>query len=340
MLRPKLGLPPLPPRQILPKYILAKNWTLASGSHERDYAARSTIANTQLADDFVRAVKPRKDEFVLDMYGGLGYVTRSMLSGGRQSSLLQQARQKAAWWKELKDTAPETPEGAAKPIVPEDVYPNWIETFKDAETELEALEQDPLEMRKAEAEEAVTVHKAKHVVVADPNTRLRKVSFALDPSTKPLPHQTWEWIMSQKSSEATEWLEGILPCAVDDRVSTTGADPYTWETAEYMLSHPDTRKNLPVTRPTAPAGPEQNYRDWTDPEPHITYVAQMPLSMLGDALINQWLSSAVGAADGYPTWIWRWGRVRLALLMSRWSYDVSQLFPKPKCHDSTADVSA
>jgi len=335
MPKPKLGLPPLPPRSTLPHYIPNKSFCINSGTQERDYPGRAGIVNPRLADEFVRALGVRDGEFVLEMYPGVGGITRALLSGGRSASPLLQARQKAAWWNELKDQAPETPANARKPVVPKDVFPNWIETFKNAEAEVAALEEE----HKGEEEDEAKVTKPKHIVVAEPNTRIRKPCFALDPLAQPTSHQTWEYVLAQRQ-HSQEWLDGIHPCSVDDRITVTGADPYTWETAEYMLSHPVNQPHIPVWDPNAPPGPAQHYRNWSDPEPHITYVASMPLSSVSESLIGQWLGSAVGAADGYPTWIWRWGRVRMAFLMSRWSYDVRLLCCASIAPRVTADVSA
>lgn len=114
----------------------------------------------------------------------------------------------------------------------------------------------------------------------------------------------------------------IVPSPHKDNLLLSHSTVYLWQAVPSILEHPTVNAALPVYDPSAAPG-SQKKRPWSAPPPPITLVAQMPNSSLGEQLVSQWIGSAAGE-EHKRSWIWEYGRVRIALLCGKSLYDVSK----------------
>ena len=171
----------------------------------------------------------------------------------------------------------------------------------------------------------------KLVVAVEPSPDMLVTGLGMSPDDKPTN------IPARFESEDYSIYESQVVKTAEPRLLVSPSTPYRWPTLPQMLSHElvmphleqydgdDMPENLKGT----------GKRPWKAPKPHITLVSQMPDSVAGDQLISQWIGSAVGTPKDEKSWIWRWGRVRLALLVSKGQYDV-----RPVLHMSCLSKSS
>lgn len=342
-------LPPLPPVQTWPKFfspprLLSSTKGKVGLDKEREYPGRVFIANQQLADSFVRALKLRKDEIVIEAFPGLGCLTRSVLAGGRAAEEAADEELRSEWWAVAGHAAPKDE------LKPAEIYPSWIRQIQPEDTKVVESAEGAEGAEKAESsasgkrkyvwknrpkreEPAVTgsadnlalaqlqpTHKPRLVIALDANERVTSAGLGMEPRTPPSRYASWEALLASEDAESQEgYLEPLQQCPHEERLVAGPVDPFAWESVPYALSHPLVAKHLEKLDPTAMTAE----RAWTDPEPPITYIASMPNSSVGELLSLQWLHSAIGAAQGKPSFLWKWGRARMAMLVSASQYDVS-----------------
>lgn len=234
----------------------------------RQFKGRALLANPKLTNEFVRALKIREGEVVIEAFPGPGQLTRSLLNGGN-------------------DLESDTQEGGGGG----EGY-----TKKSSKKYPEP----------------------KLVVACEPSPDMLVTGLGMKPEDKP------SNIPARFESEDYTVYESKVVKTDEPRLLVSPSTPYRWPTLPQMLSHELVTPHLPVYDTAATNGTvESTKRPWKAPAPHITLVSQMPDSVAGDQLIAQWIGSAVGTSEGdEKSWIWRWGRIRLALLVSKGQYDV------------------
>lgn len=165
----------------------------------------------------------------------------------------------------------------------------------------------------------------KLVVSVEPSPDLLVTGLGMRPEDRP------KSIPARFESEDYSVYESQVVKTDEPRLLVSPSTPYRWPTLPQMLSHELVTPHLPVygtdiTASTETTTPDSELgttrRPWRAPVPHITVVSQMPDSVAGDQLVSQWVGSCVGTKEDQKSWIWRWGRVRLALLVSKTQYDV------------------
>ena len=334
-------LPPLPPAKTFGKFfqpvkLLSSTKGKAGMDKEREYPGRVFIANPELADSFVRALKLRENEIVIESFPGLGSLTRSLLSGGRSAEEAEDEELLSEWYTRAK----------SRSAAEESKWPTWGKELQPESQKLppgivqaEGLDKDgkPKRLRKsrarprpAEAEEedlnpALTelqpTNKPKLVIALDANERVTSAGLGGEVRTPPPRLGSWEnTIATENGASQDGYFDALKQSPYEERLIAGPVDPFAWESVPYALFHPLVKDHLEKSNPNAPTAE----RAWTDPEPPITYVASMPASNVGELLALQWLHSAIGAAQGRPSFLWRWGRARMALLVTTAQYDVSR----------------
>ena len=320
--------------------------------YEREYPGRVSIANQQLADSFVRALKLRENEVVIEAFPGLGVLTRSLLSGGTAAEEAKDEELRTEWWEKAGHLAPKDELKLAEG------FPSWIRQIQPEESKLEGPLDSEAESegsgtgkrkvgRKSRAKpkepvaeeeynEALSrlppTNKPKLVIAIDANERATHAGLGIEHPKLPSKFTSWETLLNSENAEQEEaYFTPLQKSPYEERLVAGPVDPFAWESARYTLSHPLVKDHLEKVDPSAKTAE----RAWTDTAPPITYVASMPNSNVGELLSLQWLHSAVGAAEGKPSFLCRWGRVRIAMLVTYAQYDVRLA----KALRATANVS-
>jgi hypothetical protein len=224
----------------------------------REFSGRVLLVNPQLANEFVRALRLREKEIVIEAFPGPGVITRALLNGGRD------------------------------------------EKDKDVEG-----------------------NKPSVVVACEPSPRLlvEGLGMSQDKVPEELPARF-------ESEDHSVYHSTVYQSQHEPRLLLSPSTPYRWPTLSQLLSDSLVKPHMPIYN-----GPdkdklsyqerEMGQRPWDAPSPAITVVSQMPDSVAGDQMVAQWIGSAAGSTMLDRTWIWKWGRVRLALFVGKNLYDVS-----------------
>jgi hypothetical protein len=224
----------------------------------REFTGRVLIAKRKIADDFVKALKIRKDEVIIEAFPGPGLLTRSLLSAGQNV---------------------ETGEGKG-------------------------------------------VEKPAVVVACEPSPSLLVKGLGMGDVDLP-----GEIPARFESEDYAIYQSRLLKSNHEPRLLLSPSTPYRWPTLSQLLANPLVRQHIPKHQDENmnPDDVELGRRSWDAPKPPITVVAQMPHSVAGDQMVAQWIGSAAGNGYKDRTWIWQWGRIRLALLVGKNQYDVSSV---------------
>ncbi|KAK4688646.1 hypothetical protein P7C73_g1459, partial [Tremellales sp. Uapishka_1] len=293
---PPLGLPPLPRTRVWSTHFPRRLLPLSPDIGVRINPSRVLLANQRIADEFVRALDLRKDEVVLEAYAGVGCITRSLVGGGR-SKIPQ--------------------EGEVVQSIP---FPSW--NTEELDTDVHSR-QVPIS--------SPDHHVPALVIANEPSFELLVRGLGLDPASQPA---------SRFSSEAVKaYLNLAVREAGQDSPSADSKPPSNWGNVDPLRTSlpvvPSTHQSNLLLSPTSPylwttlprllahekVTPYISKREWRDEAPHITLVAQLPDSVVGEQLTSQWIGSAVGN-DTYPrNWIWAWGRINLGLMVGKGLYD-------------------
>lgn len=225
----------------------------------RQFKGRVLLANPKLTNEFVRALKIREDEIVIEAFPGPGQLTRSLLYGGNDL------------------------EGESEGHDKTKRYPE-----------------------------------PKLVVACEPSPDMLVTGLGMKEEDRPTN------IPARFESEDYTVYESNVVETDEPRLLVSPSTPYRWPTLPQMLSHELVTPHLPIyTGDDLPLEHQgTGKRPWRAPKPHITMVSQMPDSVPGDQMISQWIGSVVGSTTDEKSWIWRWGRLRVALLVSKGQYDV------------------
>lgn len=230
----------------------------------RNFEGRVLIANRKIADDFVKALKIRKGEVVVEAFPGPGLLTRALLNGG----------------------------------APEEI---------DGKVETKGTGEEP----------AV-------VVACEPSPSLLVNGLGMRDGDLP-----GEIPARFESEDYAIYQSKIYQSEHEPRLLLSPSTPYRWPTLSQLIANPLVNQHITkyasqkeedkVSKEDEQVGK----RPWNAAQPPITIVAQMPQSVAGDQMVAQWIGSCAGTGNKDRTWIWQWGRIRLALLVGKNQYDVS-----------------
>ncbi|KAL7420239.1 Mitochondrial transcription factor 1 [Cryptotrichosporon argae] len=310
---PRLRLPPLPPGAAYPTVFTRRHFPSAHTAHLRESTSRLLVASRTHADAFVRALDLRPGGVVVELYAGVGQVTRSLLAGGRDETTAKDWDGVRA---ESGDATVTLTEGSSR-RTSISAYPPWT-TFAPP---------DP-----AAAPDANPARPAL-VVATDPSHGLlvRGLGMPWAPPTKP------DLYAVQPPAESTGRSEGtsieppldVVASPLQPGLLMAPISPYPWSTVPRILSHPAVSPHLEKFS-DAP-GADATKRPWSAPPPNITVVAQMQESAMGEQMISQWIGCAAGD-EHRRSWLWQWGRVRLGLLVGAGTFDRLIAAPGDKVH--------
>ncbi|WVQ71921.1 hypothetical protein IAR50_001463 [Cryptococcus sp. DSM 104548] len=286
-------MPRLPPLPIASKW--SHHFPVATLAHPpkvnnlRKAPGRLLLASPTLCDEYVRALRLRPGEVVIEGYAGPGSLTRSLVSGGRS------VEEGKAWEKEhgmegMKAKGSRVSTAKDK----SGAYPIWTEDLPSTQDAILPTGEPTLK-----PELVVTTESSYEIL-------RRGLDYPLAPAS------------AQMQKEGFRGYN-LVPSKHADNLMLSHATLYSWDTIPALLSHPLVRPHLPVWDASA-AEEDQAKRPWNAPTPHITVVMQVPDGMLGEQITTQWIRSVVGNNEK-RAWMWKWGRVRLALLCGRNIYD-------------------
>ncbi|WVQ98692.1 hypothetical protein IAU59_005823 [Kwoniella sp. CBS 9459] len=343
---PRGRLPPLPPSSTWSKHFPSRYLPMSPDRIMiRKAPGRILLSNPALCDHFVRSLKLREGEVVIESYAGVGGLTRSLISGG--DSVGQAKR-----WDGLKpdaDAAPVTNDlgtgtgtgtgtGATKPKGkkkkdPKE-FPIWSEDLPAPLPEEEMPKEDE------------TLVKPRLVVASEgssellvrafdyPSSSIHTISHAVASGSEGSSNSDGSPPATSSPSSSSP-LPGtpaqhgppLVRSKYEPNLLLSHSTSYVWPTLPMLLESPLVSEHLPVYDASATPGPDTTKRPWDAPEPPITLVAQLPDSSIGEQLAAQWVGSAVGDPGQQRTWIWEWGRLRMALLCGKSLYD--RILAKP-----------
>ncbi|RXK36699.1 hypothetical protein M231_06006 [Tremella mesenterica] len=154
-------------------------------------------------------------------------------------------------------------------------------------------------------------HLPKKVVVIEPSRPVLAAGFGL--KTKAIPTSEWA-TMTQFEIPPTE----VYEIEEESRLLLSPSSPYRWNVISDIMRNE-------LLKPFLPKIPK-----WEEEMPTITLVGQMPCSLVGEQLMSQWIGTVVGGNK--KPWIWEWGRVRMAILLSPSLYDRIMAQPGEKSY--------
>lgn len=312
---PKLRLPPLPPStqwsDFIPRARVGKGTTTKSvpqGAGTRELARRFVLASKPLADRFVRELGVRKDEVIIEAYSSMGQTTRSFLAGGYDYTTAADWQQVA---REQEIVGPR--EGHVKRLNSgQFTFPPW---------DVENAQENKLPKPKDESK--VVLPKA--VIACEPIVAQLSRGLGFDPDQAP--YSRWDYNKAKNAEELArlEEMKGTVPVRqslTEERLFMSPVSLYDWEILPNILDNPIVWDKLPVYD-SSKEGVESRKRPWTAPPPPMTLAVTIPDTVLGDQLMSQWVSSVIGSETAERSWLWAFGRVRIAGLVTKSLYDVS-----------------
>ena len=310
---PRLRLPPLPdPREWSRHFPKAKLRISPDPINQRDFPGRSLLANRVLNDEFVRALKLRPNEVVIEAFAGPGALTRSLIAGGNQEDTAQLA---ADWVEKRAPSDGTTPVKVGKRRKPK---PKLLVVRSDAQADDTKFPTwvDDLRTHKSATSSAETsaLPRPRLVVCSEPSPEF--LIRGLGMSSNDVPEPLGYIISRRKSTDSAKYPLTVTPSVYEDNLVLSPGSLYIWSTVPDILDHE-------LVAPHVEALDGSAKRDWRAPPPPITLVGQIPDSLMGEQILSQWVSSVIGASYGGPNWLWEYGRARLAFLMAKNRYDVS-----------------
>lgn len=349
---PRLPLPPLPPirtwKQHFPRGLLA---ITPDPAVQRETTGRIFLTNRSLVDQFVRSLHLRDDEVVLEGFSGPGVVTRSLLNGGWPEDETVKAEE---WIRAGPEGVGTGAEGMRKVKAKDGDYrfPTWLEDLrKELEKGGESLRGEVTDPTTIGAKE-----KPKVVIAIESSPEILVRGLGLEPCNIPKPTSNIDPTKPSDDPQIDESGADISfrrpkvidlrkpsdqPVTVfkshhDDRLLLSPMVPYYQPVLPGLLEHELIKPYLEVYDVSQP---NPTKRPWSAPPPPITYVAQIPDSERGETMAVAYILQSIGAAHGRQSWIYEYGRVRLALLVGRPLYDVSRCFLFLQPHTSFLSYS-
>ncbi|GMK56804.1 hypothetical protein CspeluHIS016_0306440 [Cutaneotrichosporon spelunceum] len=314
---PRLRLPPLPLPSQWSNYVPRIGKNTAEGSGSRELGRRTVLANKKLTDQFVRALGIRKDEVVIEAYPALGQLTRSLLSGGADTTT------PADWNKVTQEqdvVGPRAGQVKRRNVGAFD-YPEWDVNTAPVNTL-------PNDVRESD----VVVPKT--VVAVEPHVTLFSRGLGFDPDLAPASFWDYNNAKSEDELKRMNEMRGttpVYPSILEKNLLMCPSTVFDWTTIPRIFDNPLVWKDFPVFD-ASKTGVAATMRPWEAETPPITVVSTMPETVMGDQLIAQWVSSAIGDPGMERGWLWAFGRVRLAMLVPSGQYDRLMASPGETIH--------
>lgn len=262
---------------------------LSSDSTEREFRGRILLASKRLTDEFARAIKIRPNEVILDLFAGPGRLTRSLITGGNEGVDIE-----------------EKPTGKGKGKA------------KENQTE-HGTEPD-----RSDAASSTLYPKPKLVIANEPSSELLIRGFGMHREQTP---EKLNYLQVPRALEAAAPVYALEEAGIPNLL-VSPSTAYRWLTLPQILDNELVAPHLEVLEEsessTQGSSSASRKRSWRDPEPPITIVAQVPDATVGEQMVAQWIGSVVGDDKAGRNWIWQWGRLRMALLVGKGLYDVSE----------------
>ncbi|WVN86615.1 uncharacterized protein L203_101783 [Cryptococcus depauperatus CBS 7841] len=308
-------LPPLPPTSRLSSHFLTR-YLAASPNPTvmRKSPGRVLLTNPTLTDQFTRALGIREGEVIIEGYAGIGSLTRSLVSGGDAVGEGQE-------WEQTDQRVVKggKPTGSRTTVSKKFPFPRWID-------DLPALSNS--------SSLGPPIRKPKLVLATEGSLEIlhRGFDFPEDKRQKPVLAQTDTLSKDQEAAMSEIPEAPLVKSPHADNLFLQHSTVYGWSVAPSLLQEPVVSAALPVWDPKAGKG-QTTKRPWEAPPPPITFVATLPDSPFGEQLLSQWVRSAVGDLGQRKSWIWEWGRVRIALLIGKAHYDRLMAQPGDAVHN-------
>ncbi|WWD15868.1 hypothetical protein CI109_100292 [Kwoniella shandongensis] len=323
---PRPRLPPLPPSSKWSTHFPARYLPVSPDKNTiRKTFGRVLVTNPSLADKFVRAMGIREGEVIVENYAGVGGLTRSLLSGG-------DAVGEAKKWIESQSSV----EGGSGESSPKTKtaksFPRWIDDIAPSGNGAKKSNAQPVTAEQPESTD-ITLVRPKLVLASEGSAELITRAYdypasSLTPSVKfTIQEQLKGNLINSDLTGTTYHAVPVAQSSHDPSLLLSHSTVYIWPTLPALLSDPLVSPHLEVYDPAAPPGPQATKRPWDAEPPKITMVCQVPDSPIGEQLVAQWVGSAVGDLGQERTWVWQWGRVRMALLVGKSLYD--RIMAKP-----------
>lgn len=323
--------------------------------HPKVLKNRITLASKSLCDDFVRALGIREGEVVLEVNAGPGQMTRSLVQGGEtvsESEMWRRWREQqarvAAVDRDGEGSAPAASDASIVDVAsdgkadtkrparsknsgPTQTWPIWDESPEPAlGKKTKPLQADNSLSSASQASSAESSPiKPALVIACEPSPPLlergfdfpvtsRRPTAYLDHTSVPVDLQRSRHVDNLVLSSTTAYRWPTLPDILSDSlVAPYLCDPRAPGEQLELNAQPGSS-----TSPHPSASKQvTGLRKWDEPEPHMTIVAHIPDSVMGEQMLAQWIGSVVGGPTGRQ-WIWQWGRIRLAVLCGKGLYSV------------------
>lgn len=350
-------LPPLPVPSTWPTYFPRRILATSAIDPAWIFRGRVSLANKDHCDAFVRDLGIRPGEVIVEVYPGPGQLTRSLLEGGASVDDAE------AWksWEENRDDVGAAVESASGAKT---TWPAWSDASTPTPRRRRSVKPSTSSPSSSESSsDSDNIVRPAAVVVAEPSAGMLSRAFNHTPAASVpfdarLPRQG-NLHFSPPLSEDNDDVNSDPPSPSDPSdieaayvafsaidhpgqpqisMEKTPLHPnlilsessvYRWPTLPAILSDPVLQPYLSATSSNIPesTGDGQSgtiRRKWEDEPPAITVVVTVPDGVNGEQMLAQWIGSAVGGDHGRE-WLWRWGRVRLAVLVGKGMYDVSNL---------------
>ncbi|CAK9780182.1 S-adenosyl-L-methionine-dependent methyltransferase [Cutaneotrichosporon oleaginosum] len=314
---PRLRLPPLPSPSQWSKYIPRTGRYSNEGAGARELLRRTVVASKKLTDSYVRALGIRKDEVILEAYPSLGQLTRSLLAGGVDTT-------SAADWEQVTREQEIVGPRAGK------VKRRNIDQFDYPEWDVSSVPANPVP--KGVNEKHAVVPKA--VVAIEPLITQLSRGLGFDPDLAPSSYWDYNDAKTEEELKKIAEMRGttpVYPSILQKNLLLCPDSVFEWHTIPRVLDNPLVWEKLPVYDESK-EGVESRMRPWDAPPPPLSVVATMPETVLGDQLIAQWVSSAIGEPGKERGWLWAFGRVRLAMFVPKTQYDRLMASPGETIH--------
>jgi hypothetical protein len=272
----------------------------------------------------------------VEVNAGPGQLTRSLLAGGQKEVVkpwsAEEIDASRDAWKGVTMPKLDSPARGSGTKLPEG-FPLWRNELSEGRTLDKHDEEDKAAEHRegavttetasaAETASASAINKPALVVASESSAQIIMRGLGFPAELVP-----FKGLMLERLSEAAILDDmtsaGVYQSPLDPRLALSLSTPYRWPVLPRILSSPIVAKHLPIYDPEAPPGPDTTKRPWEADPPPLTIVGHIPNSLNGEQMLAQWVGSSVGEAGTPRSWIWEWGRVRLALLVGKSLYDVS-----------------
>jgi hypothetical protein len=324
-------LPPLPPPSTWSTHFPRRLLAHSDIEPAKFLRGRTILAKRELCDAFARELKIRPGEIIIDVNPGVGALTRSLLEGGNE---VDEGEVWDAWRAAGSNSTKGFPswdrtDGVAKGAAKGKAKGGKVAKGVEGKAAVTALEGAPSTLAEQYPRPAL-------VIAVEPSIELLRRSFDYTVEDQPVGAQTGESLANDPSSPSSSldrrWHltvygqphlsppSNVIKSPHHPNLILSEASAYRWAVLPALLSHPLIAPHITMHQDgTEPVSSVE--KEWSEEEPNVTVVATIPDSVFGEQLLAQWIGTAAGGSQG-KQWIWRWGRVRLALLCGKGLYDV------------------